>query len=244
MTEHLQRKMAHVRAVTEDNGTHSVTLHLVSPGLVDDYGTMWMADAFDQDLSERLPAMTWAHNWSEPIGRGVDYRTSDQGPDVIFEFDDFDAVPTAKRAFAQVQSGTITDCSVGFFYLERRDPTQAEEKQYPGIREVVVRAGLDEVALVLRGAVPKSKVLSLRSAGGLVDDDVFTKIVKAVAAGEMTEDEGKAALRLAADDDASSGTEGQALPDPVAAAEAAAAEQAVLDAEVQAALDAIEGQGL
>jgi hypothetical protein len=154
---------------------------------------------------------------------------------VIFEFDDFDAVPRARQGYSQARSGTITDCSVGFFYLQRRDPTDQERDQYPGINEVIEKAGLDEVSLVLRGAVPGAKVLALRSAGGMVEEELVVALGRKVAAGEMTEDEAKAALRLAADDP--SGTEGQALPDPKVAEE----EAAELEADVQAALDAIEG---
>jgi HK97 family phage prohead protease len=240
MTTHATRRLARVRAVTgpedgQPGDPHLITLHLIAPNVVDDYGSLWYADCFDEDLATRLPAMAWAHNWSEPIGHGIDYRTSDQGPEVIFEFDDFDAVPRARQGYSQARSGTITDCSVGFFYLQRRDPTDQEREQYPGINEVIEKAGLDEVSLVLRGAVPGAKVLALRSAGGMVEEELVVALGRKVAAGEMTEDEAKAALRLAADDP--SGTEGQALPDPKVAEK----EAAELEADVQAALDAIEG---
>lgn len=248
MTEHVRRAhLAQVRAVTgpEDEGANPddprrITLHLIAPNVVDDYGSLWNARAFDDDLATRLPVMAWAHDWSEPIGHGVDYRTSDNGPEVIFEFDDPDDVPRARQGYSQTRSGTITDCSVGFFYIERRDPTAAEEKKYPGVTEVIERAGLDEVSLVLRGAVPGAKVLAVRSAGGTVEEELVFAVARKVAAGEMTEEEGKAALRLAADDSAAEGSGSGAgtatPPDP----EQTALEEAELEADVAAALAAVE----
>lgn len=255
MTEHAVRRMAQVRAVTgpEDEGAAAndprvITLRLITPGVVDDYGSLWMAHCFDEDLGQRLPSLAWAHNWSEPIGGGFDYRTSDEGPDVMFEFDDFDAVPRAKQAYFQTRSQlrrrpTITDCSVGFFYVQKRTPTAAEEKEYPGITEVIEKAGLDEVSLVLRGAVPGAKVLAIRSAGGTVEEELVVALGRKVAAGEITEEEAKAALRLAADDAGEgdpSGTGDQALPDP----EQTEQDRLELEADVAAALDAIDAQGL
>jgi HK97 family phage prohead protease len=244
MTTHQRRRLAQVRAVTgpEDPGATAdaprlITLHLITPGVVDDYGSLWMADCFDENLGQRLPAMVWAHDWSEPIGHGVDYRTSGDGPDVIFEFDNFDDVPRARQGYSQTRSGTITDCSVGFFYLQHRDPTDAEKEQYPGITEVIEKAGLDEVSLVLRGAVPGAKVLSIRSVGGTVEEELVVALGRKVAAGELTEEEAKAALRLAADDAAPPDATDQAVLDP----EQAEQDRLELEADVQAALDAIEG---
>lgn len=243
MTERAVRRMAHVRAVTGPgidgagpDEPHRVTLHLITPGVVDDYGSLWMPDTFDEDLNTRLPAMAWAHNWSEPLGRGVDFRTSTDGPDVIFEFDNFDDVPIARRAFSQVRSGTITDCSVGFFYQQKRDPTEAEVGQFPGVKEIIEKAGLDEVSLVLRGAVPGAKVLALRSAGGEVADSILWEVSRKVAAGDLTEAEGKAALRLAAEN-----MTPPPDPEPVQQTEQ---ERVELEQAVKDAMTALEDRGL
>ena len=202
MTEH-RSHLAEVRAVTATDGVHSITLHCIKPGVVDDYGSLWMPDAFDESLRNRLPVLAWSHDWSDPLGRGVDFRTSSDGPEVIFEFDDFDSVPQSKRAYAQAKSGTIQDCSVGFSDAMRRDPTDDEKVAFPGIREVIERATLDEVSLVLRGAVPGAKVLSVRSAGASEPDlpwSTLDKIVAWVKSGEMGFEDGKIALALLAEE--------------------------------------------
>jgi len=213
---------------TEVDGKPGVTLHAIRPGVVDDYGSVWLPDTFDESLSERLPTLCWAHDWSEPLGPGIDFTTGDDGPAIRFAFSDFEAVPIARRAHAQVSDGTIQDCSVGFWNAQRRDPTEAEVKKYPGIREVIVKAQLDEVSLVLRGAVPGAKVLAVR--GAKVAVDAAVDLARRVQEGEITQDEAKAALDLLAVPD--SEPEGG----PSAGGPAAEVDHEALDAEVDALL--------
>lgn len=199
MTKKREIRRAEIRAA-EIDGKPGVTLKVISAGVVDDYGTVWMPDAFDESLATRGPVLCWSHDWSEPLGPMVDYRTGPDGPEIDFVFSDFEAVPTARRAHAQVLDGTIKDCSVGFARMEWRDATDSDKKQWPGAREVITKSGLDEVSLVLRGAVPGAKVLAFRSASATVD--VAVELARRVKAGELTQDEAQAALTLlAADED-------------------------------------------
>lgn len=222
-----ETRKAEIRAASVD-GKPGVTLHAIRPGVVDDYGSLWAADAFDESLATRMPTLCWAHDWSEPLGPGVDFEMSDDGPSIRFTFSDFEAVPMARRAHAQVSDGTIQDCSVGFWAAQRRDPTDAEVKQYPGIREVIEKAQLDEVSLVLRGAVPGAKVLAVR--GAKVAVDAAVDLARRVQEGEITQAEAKAALDLlATDDDAGDTTPPPVPPEPV--------DHAALDAEIAAVLD-------
>ena len=213
--EHRTFRNVEIRATDQrgPNGRPVVTLRAITPGVVDDYGSVWLPDTFDEAMQARIaadpddtPALCWAHRWDDPIGHGIAYRATANGPDVDFEFDDFDAVPRAKQAEAQVRSKTIRDCSVGFFDVQRRDPTDEERQQYPGVTEIIEKADLDEVSLVLRGAVPGAKVLAMRSAQGdaSLDADAFFEISRKVAAKEMSLEEGQAAIALLA------------VPDPAA----------------------------
>lgn len=185
-----------IRSVADEGRT--IVLKPITPGVVDDYGTVWEPDVFDRSLEERMPVMCWGHDWVDPIGRAVDVaKDRDQTPLITFQFDDPDAVPRARQAIAQVRSGTITDCSVGFVRLEWRQPTSEECDALPGAREVMVRAGLDEVSLVVRGAVPGAKVLALRSGKrGKVDGDFVIDLARRVHAGELSADEAQVALGL------------------------------------------------
>lgn len=200
MTETRRFRGVEVRATTLEDGTPGVVLQTIRPGVVDDYGSVWDGHAFDESLGQRLPTLCWAHDWSDPLGPATGFDLSDDGPRVSFRFSDFEAVPQARRAHAQVTDGTIQDCSVGFWVPDggRRAPTEAEMKQWPGVREVITRAMLDEVSLVLRGAVPGAKVLAVRTASGTVEESLVLDLAKRVTAGEITKEEALVALDLAA----------------------------------------------
>lgn len=129
----------------------------------DSFGTIWARGVFTESLNRRLPVLAWAHDWAEPIGKGVSWRDGADGPYVTFRISDPDAVPRARQAIAQLAEGTLTDVSVGFFNAQRRDPTEAERKRWPGVREIIERAELDEVSIVLRGAVEGAEVVDQRS---------------------------------------------------------------------------------
>lgn len=196
-----------------DTGRHRLTLKAITPGVVDDYGSVFMPDVFTRSLDTRLPTLCWAHDWAEPLGRGVDVHTDDDGSPIIrFELSDPDAVPMVRRAWAQIVDGTITDCSVGFSDVERRAPAPDELERWPGAREIITRATLDEVSLVLRGAVPGAKVLALRS--GLAVDDVLDLAAR-VTAGTLSVEDAQAAARILAGVDSSRGEPTPATPDPV-----------------------------
>lgn len=192
MTQHLPGIIRRASGGRSGDGK-TVTLQACPPGVLDDYGSVWKANTFDESLKRRMPVLCWGHDWTRPLGPGIEHQTTSSGPIVKFRFSDFEAVPEARRAYAQVLDGTITDCSVGFSNAQRRAPTGAEEQRYPGIQEVIERATLDEVSLVLRGAVPGAKVLAARSARGrlTIDEDDVVAIAYRVASGEWTQARGQ-----------------------------------------------------
>jgi hypothetical protein len=226
------RRMRGIEIRVSEDGPASVTLQLIVPGRADDYGTSWDARSLDKGLEARLPTLCWAHSWDDPIGSGSDWEGSDGGPRVKFEFDDFDAVPRAKQAYAQLRakaSGgapTIQDCSIGFSRVAggTLEPTEAQKRDMPGIREHVVEAVAEETSLVIRGAVPGAKVLAVRSANGAVatvSEEFLLTVARKVAAGEMSQEEGVIAVGLA----------GGTLPDLTPEPEGPTAEEQASEAD-------------
>lgn len=221
--------------------------------VVDDYGTMWMPGVFDAALEERMPTILYGHDWyslDHVLGSGVDFRQTpaDVGPpgvDVLMEFVDVDAAELAMKLLAPDATSrgpVLRDVSVGFDRYEwlTRDKL-SKEQVAEGAMEAMVRAGMDELSLVVRGAVPGAQV---RSRGAL-DLDAVVEIAKRKAAGELSDAEAQAAVDLLAKDkstDAGADNSGadSALPQANGSGSAdTAADIANLDAELDAALEAI-----
>lgn len=184
---------------------------------VDDFGTIWLPGVFDKTLSERMPTMLYGHDWENlghVLGKGIDHRQTpvDVGPpgiDVLMEFDDPEYVPMVRQAIYQVENKTLRDVSVGFVREEwLRQGELTQEQRSMGAKEAMQSAGLDEMSLVVRGAVTGAHMRSRRGKT-TVDLDAVLEIARRKAAGELTDDEAKAAIDLlAADEDTTADTSG------------------------------------
>lgn len=229
------------------NGRPVVTLQAVKPGVVDDYGSLWLATTFDESMTTRTaadpddtPSLCWGHDWTDAIGHGIGYTPTPTGPLVDFELDEFDAVPRARQADAQLRSKTYRDCSVGFSQATRRPPSEDEVAQYPGVKEVIEKAYLDEVSVVLRGAVPGAKVLALRSAQ-VIDATTAADVVAKFASGTIDLLTALQQIKEAAVDDAPKSDD--KADDADAEAEPTEAEKEA-EAEAQKEVEALEADTL
>lgn len=219
----------------------------VTYGTVDSYGTTWLPGVFDEALAERMPTILYGHDWynlEHVLGSGIDFRqTPDEagppGVDVLMEFaEDVPAADLAVRLLAPNATSkgpVLRDVSVGFDRYEwiTREALSAEQLQ-AGATEAMVRAGMDELSLVVRGAVPGAQVRGRR---GALDLEAVVEIAKKRAAGELTDAEAQAALDLLA------GTEPPAGDPPAGDPPTTTTEiDAALDAELDAALDVALGR--
>lgn len=130
---------------------------------LDDYGTEFDPAVFTESLEKRMPRICWGHDWLDPIGQWTDAENNKKSLRLAGQLDlgmiqntSTPAVPSAHRAYAQLESGTIDQFSVGFV-------RQVDEKgKIPGSYRIL-KALLDEVSPVLVGAVPGTKLVSIRS---------------------------------------------------------------------------------
>lgn len=206
-----------VRSVTEDG---TIELLAVVWGVVDDYGTRFIKGAFSESLEARLPTIAWGHQWTEPVGRAVSYRETDEGLFITARLDIGQGIARADQAYAQLKSGTLDDVSIGFWRL-------ADRTADDGVTEIT-RGDLDEVSVVLRGAVPGAKVMAVRSArtGEMVPVDSVVAIAEKVAAGEISQAAADEALRLLSSPD-----DGISTPPSDPAPAAADVDAALADAD-------------
>lgn len=197
-----------IRAVGADGiGTFEVLA--VAYDVVDDYNTRFRRGVFSEGLAQRLPQITWGHDWLDTLGRATGWREDDTGLWVKARLDmrrDPETKapynPKAYRAWDAMSPPddggppTLEDVSVGFWRT-------ADQLAEDGVTDII-KGDLDEIGVVLRGAVPGSRILagSVRDARGLiVPEDSLVAMAKRVHAGELTVDEAKVALDLLASDD-------------------------------------------
>lgn len=188
---------ANVRAIQID-GQPGVTLKIVRYNVVDDYGSVWMPGCVLDGLNERLPQMAWSHDRSSIIGRAVPGFVDDgDGQIVNFRFANLDRVPDANMAHSLVDDEIIDECSVGFRWeYEFHTPNDEELKRWPTALEIITKAFVSEVSLVMEGAVPGAKVLSVRESPirvvsgenkrGVISDETAGKIVAQFAQGSIS----------------------------------------------------------
>lgn len=159
------------------------TAKLVSYGVPDSYRTSWTKGVFTRALEQRageghaIPVV-WNHDWADPVGQVVSYRDESDGFYGDVEFDDFDAVPRARQAHAQLRSGTMGQFSFAFGRGE-----EEEDGQHRGVMKQTSVAAVQEFSIVLNGAVPGTGVQSVRSAQ--VDLDAMTDVFARHAKGEI-----------------------------------------------------------
>ena len=191
-----------IRAVgTEGVGTFEVLA--VAYDVVDDYNTRFRRGVFNEGLEERLPQITWGHDWLDTLGRATGWREDDTGLWVKARLDmrrdpETKAPYNAKAyrawdAMLPPDDGgppTLEDVSVGFWRT-------ADQLAEDGVTDII-KGDLDEIGVVLRGAVPGAKVLAVRSArtGEMVEVDSVVAIANKVAAGEISQAAADEALRL------------------------------------------------
>ena len=168
--QHRIAPVAQFRALDDNTGRFAA--RVIHYNVIDDYRTEFAPGVFTDSLLMRLPRIVWGHDWTDPIGRWVDYEDTPDHLDLIGEFDDFEAVPRARQGYAQLKSGTIDQFSVGFM------PEDGEEVMRDGQHIFrFTKARLDEVSLVLVGAVPNTQLLAIRSQSPIVVRDPAAAVI-------------------------------------------------------------------
>jgi HK97 family phage prohead protease len=153
-----------------DETDKTAHIRLVTYNVVDTYGSNWQRGVFDDSLATRHVPAVWSHDKTQIFGSVREHEITPTHVDVNVAFADLDSVPLARTAYSLMKDKHVVDTSFGFARVEggtisrRSDPKFAPS--LTGERERMVRADLIEVSPVLKGSVPGSQVLAVRSADG------------------------------------------------------------------------------
>jgi HK97 family phage prohead protease len=134
-------------------------------GVVDRHNTVFAPTSFSESLRrDPHPPFLFAHRMDDPVGRMVQHQVIADGPrprlEVVNKFSDFDAVPSARRAHAQIADGSCSQASFGF-----SDAEHTAHRSLRGVR-TYTKARLRETSCVPAASIPGAKAIALR---GLVD---------------------------------------------------------------------------
>lgn len=159
MTEQLEegyRALGSAEVADVDDGRHEVVVDFPHE-VMDDYRTDWARGCWDESLTRSMPPMVWNHDPSDLIGRA--YRSENLGDKtrLVTRFSDFDAVPRAKQAFAQIRDGDVP----GFSFHYR----QARSIAHPNVRGArrFVTARMMEHSPVMFPSIPGAQAVGIRS---------------------------------------------------------------------------------
>lgn len=183
--EHRLARVGQIRAIEDGGQVGRFAARVMQYNVLDDYKTEFAPGVFNESMAEFMPRITWGHDWHDPLGRWIAYEETDgKYLDLVGQLDDFEAVPRARQAYAQLQSGTISQFSVGFMPLAYERDNETDIITF-------TRARLDEVALVIVGAVPGTELLALRNRprinirSNVLTLDAATSILVKLSQGEL-----------------------------------------------------------
>lgn len=229
-TENRTAKVVEVRGPGTDkpDAAPGFTAKLVSYGVPDTYRTSWTQGVFTRALAKREQAghsvpVVWDHDWADPVGRVVSYRDEADGFYADVELDDFEAVPRARQAYAQVRSGTMGQFSFAFVRGE-----EEEDREHRGVMRQTSVDDVQEFSLVLNGAVPGTGVKAVRSAQ--VDARTAADLITRVRTGELDITDALVELRTASGNAAAPQFEFRAVGDATPSAASPADVLAAVDA--------------
>ena len=175
-----------------DDASHTVKVEFPHER-VDSFKTTFGERCFEDSFRDQLPIMVWAHDLRDPIGHAIRAQVLPRHNEVIGQFDDLNDVPSAKRAYSQIKSGTITDFSFGYVNGPER-PHPDPQLRRRGVRQIP-RATMREFSPVAIGSIPGAKVAGIREDGNLVTADSPDTIRQLVADHVLTPAEGHEMLR-------------------------------------------------
>lgn len=160
-------KLTVKEASVVDEDKHVIEVKFASFGNVDSDGDLLVKGCFAKSINDRGPesstnrkiAFLWQHDMRDPIGKILKIEEREDGAYATVQLSDFDAVPNAKRAYYQLQEGTLNQFSFGFNYIWDKMEYDEEKDAF-----VIMEVKLYEISVVTMGANEETEYI------GEIDD--------------------------------------------------------------------------
>lgn len=148
-------KLTVKEASVVDEDKHVIEVKFASFGNVDSDGDLLVKGCFAKSINDRGPgsstnrkiAFLWQHDMRDPIGKILKIEEREDGAYATVQLSDFDAVPNAKRAYYQLQEGTLNQFSFGFNYIWDKMEYDEEKDAF-----IIMEVKLYEISVVTMGA--------------------------------------------------------------------------------------------
>lgn len=148
--------------ITNDD-EHIIRVKFASFGNVDSAKDLLVKGCFSKSINERGPqsstnrkiAFFWMHNPNDPIGKILNIWEEEDGAYADVQLSDFDAVPNAKRAWSQLNDGSINQFSFGFTYVWDKCEYDEEQDAF-----IVREVKLYEISVVSLGCNEQTEFIS------------------------------------------------------------------------------------
>lgn len=160
-------KLTVKEASVVDEDKHVIEVKFASFGNVDSDGDLLVKGCFAKSINDRGPesstnrkiAFLWQHDMRDPIGKILKIEEREDGAYATVQLSDFDAVPNAKRAYYQLQEGTLNQFSFGFNYIWDKVEYDEEKDAF-----IIMEVKLYEISVVTMGANEETEYI------GEIDD--------------------------------------------------------------------------
>ena len=180
-----------------DTDSHIIEIKFASYGSPDSDGDILLKGCFAKSINERGPESStnrkivflWQHDIKDPIGKIMKIEEREDGAYATIKLSDFDAVPNARRAYAQLKDEDINQFSFGFDYVWDKVEYDEELDAFI-VKEVklyeisVVTLGANELTEFIGEIANEEHIEKYLKELSIKDKDRFNKIKQIITAVE------------------------------------------------------------
>lgn len=183
MTELLEEGIREFNGTVHDvdEAKHEVVVEFPHE-VMDSYKTDWAQHCFRDSFGKALPVMLWNHNPNELIGHATSAESLGSRSRIVNQFSDFDSVPRAKQAFAQIRDGDVPGFSFHFRNAKSiAHPTERGARRF-------TQADMLENSPVTFPSIPGAQAVGIRAEEAILSVPTLEELMNLQKIGVLNED--------------------------------------------------------